>query len=538
MADGEINRNGATIRIDDNGGVQVEPATGEGVEFTGPDTGGDATRDSVNTDEAAIGRGSTVGGDVESRRFTKRDDFVSVGFRGVDRASLSEGFTVDVNGATAVMGGSNGLNVFDVSEGTPRYRSTSANTNTQPYGVKLDGSAAVCANYDTDTVTLVDVSEQANPTDLDNLGTGTSSTLEGPRKVALDSKNKIAYVSASKNTNHALNAIDYSGNSLSLLWSVSGAEFERAFHAATAPEWPVVYVAAEDGSNHVVVVDKSTESVVTTASSANTNGAYGVALNTARQELYVTANDAQAVSVWGVSDPHTPSELGAVSDPNLDNAYGLAERGDYVYVASKIANAYVVIDKSEPTSPRMVTSVTKTDHAEIDQPYDVALSRDAAFVPNRGTSALVSFGGQNQQLYSGYAFLSSGSTSISAGATKTIPFDQTTRNDGGVVDGGTGEWTIPTDGVWEFSLSARINDLPDGIYAVMRMNVNGTAVQNRFIASGTETINSSPVTFGKDLSAGDTVTFDVVNEATSSISLQGRGAGVDNTWVLWKRVDV
>ena len=54
MADGEINRNGATIRIDDDGGVQVEPAEGQEVEYTGPDRGTDAIRDSVNTEEQII----------------------------------------------------------------------------------------------------------------------------------------------------------------------------------------------------------------------------------------------------------------------------------------------------------------------------------------------------------------------------------------------------------------------------------------------------------------------------------------------------
>ena len=55
MADGEINRNGATIRIDDNGGVQVEPAEGQEVEYTGPDRGTDAIRDSLNTESLASG---------------------------------------------------------------------------------------------------------------------------------------------------------------------------------------------------------------------------------------------------------------------------------------------------------------------------------------------------------------------------------------------------------------------------------------------------------------------------------------------------
>ena len=54
MADGEINRNGATIRIDDDGGVQVEPAPGQEVEYTAPDLGTEAIRESVNTGSISI----------------------------------------------------------------------------------------------------------------------------------------------------------------------------------------------------------------------------------------------------------------------------------------------------------------------------------------------------------------------------------------------------------------------------------------------------------------------------------------------------
>ena len=64
MADGEINRNGATIRIDDDGGVQVEPAEGQEVEYTGPDRGTDAIRDSINT------------GGVDIDEFSQGYDFV------------------------------------------------------------------------------------------------------------------------------------------------------------------------------------------------------------------------------------------------------------------------------------------------------------------------------------------------------------------------------------------------------------------------------------------------------------------------------
>lgn len=261
-----------------------------------------------------------------------------------------------------------------------------------------------------------------------------------------------------------------------------------------------------------------------------------MALNTAREELYVTANDAQAFSVWDVSSPLSPSELGSVSDANLDNAYGLAEESDYAYVAAKIADSYNVIDKSDPTDPTLVTSVTNADHSEIDQPYDVAISQDGAFVANRTNGALVGFGGQNTQPYSGYSYLTS-DFSVSAGATETIPFDASTRNDGVVFDSSTHEWVIPADGIYEFDLATRINDLPDGVKAILIMVVNGTGRQNAFISSGTESINTASVTFGRPLDAGDTVRFEIINEASISISLQGvsNGGDTDNTWVQWSR---
>ena len=70
MADGEINRNGATIRIDDDGGVQVEPAEGQEVEYTGPDRGTDAIRDSVNTKDLTNNyhyAGAYDGADADAR---------------------------------------------------------------------------------------------------------------------------------------------------------------------------------------------------------------------------------------------------------------------------------------------------------------------------------------------------------------------------------------------------------------------------------------------------------------------------------------
>ena len=68
MADGEINRNGATIRIDDDGGVQVEPAPGQEVEYTAPDLGTEAIRESVNTESLESTK-------TRPGRFVERQEF-------------------------------------------------------------------------------------------------------------------------------------------------------------------------------------------------------------------------------------------------------------------------------------------------------------------------------------------------------------------------------------------------------------------------------------------------------------------------------
>jgi len=496
---------------------------------------------SVSTEKQSVTKSSTVAGEIEAGKVTESDKFISAGYRGVDDVpnSGSEimGTSVATNGVTAVMGGTIGLSVFDVTSGTPKYRGVSPNTNTKPFGVELDAGVCVCANYNTDTVTLVDVSDQTAPSVLDTIGTGAQPTVEGVRYLALDRESKVAYVSASKNTNDGLTAIDYSGRSLSVLWSVTGTEFVRSFHVATAPNWPVVYVAAEDGSDQIVVVDKSSQSVTNTVSTANTDGAFGVELNAVREELYLTANDSGSFAVFDVSDPSTPSEVGAVTDGDLQNAYGFAEAGDYAYVAAKSADAYSIIDKSDPASPTLVTSVTQTDHSEINQPYDVAISQGGTFMSNRGTNSLISFGGRDKQPYNGYTYVSNGTTSVAGDATETIPFDQVTRNDGDIVDTATHEWTIPSDGIWEFDISVRINDLPDGERVTIAMVRNGNDEQHKKAGSGTETINGPSVTFGRDLNAGDTIKFTLLNSSASSISIQGN-SGPDNTWCVWGRDDV
>ena len=103
MADGEINRNGATIRIDDDGGVQVEPAEGQEVEYTGPDRGTDAIRDSVNTDEI---QNSDYNESVEVHAGVSGTVTLDLSVANVHHVEATGDVTLEFDNATADVGNS------------------------------------------------------------------------------------------------------------------------------------------------------------------------------------------------------------------------------------------------------------------------------------------------------------------------------------------------------------------------------------------------------------------------------------------------
>ena len=141
MADGEINRNGATIRIDDDGGVQVEPAEGQEVEYTGPDRGTDAIRESVETEE----------GDITNETHVRID-------RGEDTDPITAGTWTIIGNATVEdsRGEVDGSQSFTPDK-TAEYRieayaTVSGGSSGDDYGIRLrnttDGSNAVELLYD------------------------------------------------------------------------------------------------------------------------------------------------------------------------------------------------------------------------------------------------------------------------------------------------------------------------------------------------------------------------------------------------------
>jgi len=81
-------------------------------------------------------------------------------------------------------------------------------------------------------------------------------------------------------------------------------------------------------------------------SSANLGAARTVAVE--GNFAYVTAFDADALTVVDISDPDNPVERGSVSSTNLNGAFGVAVDGNFAYVTAREADALTVVKVNLP----------------------------------------------------------------------------------------------------------------------------------------------------------------------------------------------
>jgi len=162
------------------------------------------------------------------------------------------------------------------------------------FGVALSGNYAYVASLNSDSLTVVDISQPATPSIVGFVSSSTQ--LDGPRTVAL------------------------SGN--------------------------YAYVASV-GSDSLTAVDISqpaTPSIVGfVSSSTQLDGAHGVTLS--GNYAYVASLNSDSLTVVDISQPPTPSIVGFVSSSTqLDSPRTVALSGNYAYVASTISDSLTVVD--------------------------------------------------------------------------------------------------------------------------------------------------------------------------------------------------
>jgi len=154
---------------------------------------------------------------------------------------------------------------------------------------------------------------------------------------------------------------------------------------------PFAYVA-NSGTKNVSVIDTATDTVTGTMALPDTNPtvppyAYGVAVGSSGQNVYVGLQDTNEVAVLDAATGQTIKRIGLGSDSPGGLAVNDAETR--LYVASNLSNTLIVIDISNIGAAE-VGRVT-LDEAVISNPSGVALKStgDKAYVANTSTGNIV-----------------------------------------------------------------------------------------------------------------------------------------------------
>jgi len=235
-----------------------------------------------------------------------------------------------------------------------------------PRSVYVSGKYAYVASQNNDSLTIIDISNPANPTEVgvikdDNKG-GTATALDGAQNVYVSGK--YAYVTSL--SDNGLSIIDISNSS--------------------SPKEVGFIQDTESGG---------TATVLDAARGVYVSGRYA----------YVTSQADDGLSIIDISDPANPTEVGYIIDTEspesggnataLDGANAVYVSGKYAYVIGTFDDGLTIIDISDPTSPKEVGNVRDTESPEsggtatvLDAPIGVYVSGRYAYVTSQADDGI------------------------------------------------------------------------------------------------------------------------------------------------------
>jgi len=259
-----------------------------------------------------------------------------------------------------------------------------------PFGVDVQQGYAYVTSLGSDSVTVVDVNDPANPAIIGFVSSSTA--LSGPRDIEV--VGKYAYVAASSH----FTILDISNPSdpqiVSALADPSSAwgltvVGDKAYIAdrntdlrvvdISDPLNPFEIVSFSDGSlsnvndievrgNYAYTANEDSDSVAILDISDLNNisivgdDVNGTLLNTVAgldldgQYMYTVSYSGNSVVVHDVSDPTNPTVVGSLTDTLFAGGNKIMVSGKYAYVAAEIANALTVVDVSDPANMKIVGS--------------------------------------------------------------------------------------------------------------------------------------------------------------------------------------
>lgn len=201
----------------------------------------------------------------------------------------------------------------------------------QANGILLDGNYAYVASYRSHGVSVIDISDISNPT-------------------------QVAFVADVSTQNE-------------LIWSW---DLEK--------KWDFLYVTSlSDSWLEIIDVSNPTNPIPV----GRITDSPSVELQWVRWSdiqwdfLYTVSYNWDALQIFDISNPSTPVPLGNIKDSTLLNtANDIQVVGDYAYIAAYVRDSLVVVDISDPNNPTFVTELRDAAGLELNGIWDLDVSHD------------------------------------------------------------------------------------------------------------------------------------------------------------------
>jgi len=177
-----------------------------------------------------------------------------------------------------------------------------------------------------------------------------------------------------------------------------GAELTNAFSFETSGKY--AYVGAYSG-NALEIIDISdptdpvhVSKLIDTSSGGNTLGLYNIIdVTVAGKYAYVLSNGNDTLSIFDISNPVTPVQVGYVQQGNgadaLDQPRSIYVSGKYAYVTTDVNDSLTILDISDPTAPTEVSYILDGLGATyIEGTFDVYVQGSFAYITSMVDNAL------------------------------------------------------------------------------------------------------------------------------------------------------
>src|SRR4030042_1122324 len=280
--------------------------------------------------------------------------------------NLKGGIYVSGNYAYITSWSDSALSIFDISDPTNPTETgyikhgVGASNLISPTTVKVVGKYAYVIAWGSDALSVFDISDPTNPVETSFLKDGVGAEcIDGP--FALDVLGRYAYIAADSEDSLA-----------------------------------IIDISDPTNLKEVGCILDDSKGVVATALNATSK------IFISGKYAYITSMADDALSIFDISDPTNPYEVGYIQDNNqggtancLDLPHGLYVSGRYAYTGTRFDHGLSIIDVYDPTNPIEVGCIQ--DSSQTGGTANAMISTNGVYVS--GKYAYVASGAYSWDVY-------------------------------------------------------------------------------------------------------------------------------------------